>query len=144
MGHKNFIFKDPREKEREGHETVQSLIIECCKKCLGPGITDVKRAYRVGPRRERYNHALVVGSSSYRTKREVKGNAFRIKILQSNKASSEQDFSRRMQFNRKKLGVFKREERGPNEKTSYCNSLVLGNTRYRYDDVNGRVCAIIS
>lgn len=141
MRRNNLIIKGLPEEEKEGYAETERIVREffASKVQLTLQPNDVERAHRVGNIRPGFTRPIIVKFLNFKTKSDALRNAPKLKDLEP-KVWLEEDFSQKVQFERKKLREFAKSNRVNNERYHIrFNKLLLHGATFRYDASTGRV-----
>lgn len=137
----NLLIKGLAEVEKEDYEASEKLVKDFCsthlKITLQPG--DIERAHRIGQPRPGFTRPIIIKFLNFKTKDTILRNAHKLKDVEP-KVWLEEDFSPKMQFARKMLRDFAKENKGRDDRYSIrYNKLKLKGHIYYYDTVSARV-----
>lgn len=137
----NLLIKGLVEEEKEDYEASEKLVRDFCssklKINLQPG--DIERAHRIGQPRPDFTRPLIIKFLNFKTKDSLLRNAHKLKNTEP-KVWLEEDFSPKIQFARKMLRDFAKQNKEKDERYSIrYNKLKLKGHIYHYDAVSARV-----
>lgn len=146
MRRNNLIIKGLSEEEKEDYTSTERIVREFFATKLETTLepNDIERAHRVGQPRPDFTRPIIVKFLNFKTKSDALRNGPKLKDLEP-KVWLEEDFSQKVQLERKKLRDFAKSNRANNERYYIrFNKLQLHGITYRYDATSGRVVQLAS
>lgn len=143
MRRNNLIFKGLPEAENETWDVTERIVTHFVKDHLAIDLGTVERAHRLGRKRIGINRPIIVKFLSFKSKDEVLHNAFKLKNVVAPKVQISEDFSRKVQFARKKLWDFASQFRECNTRYKIrFDKLYANDSTYVYDHASGSVVSV--